>query len=184
MDGKKLVIAIIAIYPVIFLSAFLLCNRPRQIIYNTTYEVTFVKGNDVGLEEIQKVPSKEKEELNKMVVYEEELYSPEDIDLLARVVMSEASTQSNDCKQAVAAVVLNRVNSDKYPDTVSEAVYAPNQFSTANNGEPTAECYEAVYKAIRSPEAYPRDMYWFRSDHYHTYGNKLFNDGEMYFSTE
>lgn len=115
---------------------------------------------------------------------EKELYSQEDIDLMARVVMSEASTQSDDCKQAIASVILNRVRSDKYPNTVSEVVYSQNQFSVANNGQPTEDCYGAVYAAIAYPEGFPSDMYWFRNSFYHSFAYEYCKIGNTYFSTE
>lgn len=105
-----------------------------------------------------------------------------DIDLMARVVMSEASTQCFDCKQAVAATLINRYNSSKFPNDISKIV--DGQYSTANNGEPTEECYEAVYAAIAFPEAFPEDMYYFRSGHYHKFGHDLYMIGALYFSTE
>lgn len=115
---------------------------------------------------------------------EKELYSQEDIDLMARVVMSEASTQSDDCKQAIASVILNRVRSDKYPNTVSEVVYSQSQFSVANNGQPTEDCYGAVYAAITYPGAFPSDMYWFRNSFYHSFAYEYCKIGNTYFSTE
>lgn len=88
----------------------------------------------------------------------------EEIDLMARVVMSEASVLDSDSKQAVAQVIVNRVRSEfkqyKYQATVSEVINKPKQFSTQDNGEPNAECYEAVYAAL-TYEGFPTDMLWF-----------------------
>lgn len=70
----------------------------------------------------------------------------DDIDLMARVVMSEAGGQSDECKEAVATTILNRWMSPRYsnsiPDIISDA------YSTADNGPVTNECYLAVYSAI------------------------------------
>lgn len=96
--------------------------------------------------------------------------TPEEIDLMARVVMSEASTLSSDAKQAIATTIVNRVR-DKESDfrnqnTVTEVVYHVNAYSTSDNGEPNEDCYEAVYNALRY-EAFPTDMFMFREDKYH-----------------
>lgn len=118
-------------------------------------------------------------------------FTQKDIDLMARVVMSEASTEPFDCKHAVAATIINRVFSPYFPDTVEEVIAG--QFSTQQNGEPTKECYDAVYAAINYPNAFPEDMFWFRTGHYHDWrdpvtGNKKVYDyqifGRTYFSTK
>ena len=104
-----------------------------------------------------------------------------DIDLMARVVMSEASTQNFDCKEAVACTILNRYRSDEFPNDISEIIEG--QYSTQDNGDPTEECYEAVYAAIAFPNAFP-DVYYFRNDHYHTFGYPYAKIDKLYFSTK
>lgn len=112
----------------------------------------------------------------------EECYFKSDIHLMARVVMSEASTLNFMGKQAVAEVILNRVASDKYPDNIYDVIYQENAFSISNNGEPTEECYDAILFAIQY-NAFPDDMYWFRNN-YVQYGYECLVVGNMYFSTE
>lgn len=104
-----------------------------------------------------------------------------DIDLMARVVMSEASVLNIDAKQAVAATIINRVKSNEFPDTVYGVVYQDNQYSTADNGDPDEECYAAVYAALKN-ECFPTDMYFFRSDYYHSFGTPYIQINGMYFS--
>lgn len=109
-------------------------------------------------------------------------FMPEEIDLMARVVMSEASTQPFEAKQAVAATLLNRYRSDLYSNDISEIIKG--QYSTQNNGTPTEECYDAVYAAIAWPNAFPEDMFYFRDSHYHTFGYPWNKFGNLYFSTK
>lgn len=110
----------------------------------------------------------------------------EDIDLMARVVMSEAGNQSDDCKEAVATVILNRLASPDYPISLKEVIYQPNQFSTANNGEPTRSCYLAVYSALQwhgtDNAIVPKSCYYFRSGHYHSWALNYKKFGDLYFS--
>lgn len=54
--------------------------------------------------------------------------------LLAAVVHCEARGESYEGQLAVASVVLNRVRSDKYPDTIEKVLRAKNQFSTVMSG--------------------------------------------------
>lgn len=109
----------------------------------------------------------------------------EDIDLMARVVMSEGSILPQDAKQGIAQTIVNRVRSD-FKDfanqtCVKDVVYYPNAYSTQNNGNPTDECYRAVYAALMY-EGFPTDMYWFREDHYHDFGTNYCHIGTTYFS--
>lgn len=61
-------------------------------------------------------------------------YTNEDLKLLACLVHSEAGTQSYDGKLAVANIVINRVKSSKYPNTIKAVIYQKGQFSVAASG--------------------------------------------------
>lgn len=106
----------------------------------------------------------------------------EDIDLMARVVMSEASILPLDGKTAVAATIINRFYSNKFPNNIEAIVTAPYQYSTQDNGDPDEECYIAVDTALRY-DCYPPDMFYFRTGHYHNFGYPYCVIGNTYFST-
>ncbi|SIS45197.1 cell wall hydrolase [Salimicrobium flavidum] len=73
-------------------------------------------------------------------------------DLLARLVEAEAKGESYAGKVAVATVVLNRVESNIFPDTLYNVVYDGRQFSPVLNGtinQPAgAESKQAVEEAL------------------------------------
>ena len=80
----------------------------------------------------------------------EEEYQAE-LELLACLVYAEAGIEDLHGKQLVVDVVLNRVDSDRFPDTITDVIYEKNQFSTVTDGaldrafnEVTQECYDAV----------------------------------------
>lgn len=108
----------------------------------------------------------------------------EEIDLMARVVMSESSTEPFECKQGIASVILNRLKAGNYGSDIFEVVNAEGQFSTADNGTPTAECYEAVQAALDYQDGFPSDMLYFRASHYHNFANPYCHIGNTYFSTK
>lgn len=56
-------------------------------------------------------------------------------ELLARVVEAEAGNQGLYGKRLVVAVIYNRVESDKFPNTIYEVLTSPHQFSTVRNGQ-------------------------------------------------
>ncbi len=61
-------------------------------------------------------------------------YNVDDLMLLACLVHAEAGTQTYEGKLAVANVVLNRIKSSKYPDSMKAVIYQPGQFSVARSG--------------------------------------------------
>lgn len=60
-------------------------------------------------------------------------YSQHELTLLARVIYAEAAGEPYVGKVAVGAVVLNRVHSLSFPDTIEGVVYEPWQFSCVGN---------------------------------------------------
>ncbi|MDF2541253.1 MAG: hypothetical protein K0S47_971 [Herbinix sp.] len=86
-------------------------------------------------QEILKLQAEARAAEETMVKYRDEVnYSAADLKLLACLVHSEAGTQSYEGKLAVANVVLNRVKSSKYPDTIKDVIYQRGQFSVAASG--------------------------------------------------
>lgn len=73
-------------------------------------------------------------------------------DLLARLVRAEAQSEPYIGKVAVAVVVLNRVASDKFPNSIKEVIYQQGQFSPITNGSinksADAESIRAVEEAL------------------------------------
>jgi hypothetical protein len=110
-------------------------------------------------------------------------FSKNDINLLARVTMSEASTQSFDVQVAVAQTIVNRLHMGIFGDTIYEIVYEPNQYSTADNGAPNKQVIDAVTEAITHPP-YPPDMVYFRENYYHKWALDYKKIGVFYFSLE
>lgn len=107
-----------------------------------------------------------------------EEFTQNELDLMARVVMSESSIEPYECKMLVAKTILNRYYSDNFPDSVQTVV--EKGFSMQDNGEVTEECYNAVY------DAYLRDdpVFYFRTDYYHSFGQPYKQVGITCFSTE
>ncbi len=88
----------------------------------------------------------------------------EEIQLLAKVVWVEARGESNEGQQAVAEVVLNRLASDGFADTLKGVVYAENQFRSAkflDKAEPYQLQYEMIENALYGPYVLPEDVFYF-----------------------
>nr|WP_304214268.1 cell wall hydrolase [Fredinandcohnia onubensis] len=77
-------------------------------------------------------------------------FSSEELDLLARIVRAEAQAEPFEGKVAVAAVVLNRVESPKFPDTIRDVIYQRGQFQPVRNGQINKPADEDSIKAVRA----------------------------------
>ncbi len=87
-------------------------------------------------EEIKERERREQEEKAKLIAnYGAVAVGTTDDVLLAALVHCEAGNQSYEGKLAVAAVVMNRVRSGAYPNSVGGVIYASGQFTPAGNGK-------------------------------------------------
>ena len=80
-------------------------------------------------------------------------YTESDYNVLLRIVQAEAGGCDMKGKILVANVILNRVESDEFPDTITDVVYEKRQFSPVSNGsinrcKVEQETVEAVDRAL------------------------------------
>ena len=61
-------------------------------------------------------------------------YSKKDLRLLSAIIFCEAGNQCYAGKKAVGIVVMNRVKSEKFPNTVEKVIYQSGQFAPAYTG--------------------------------------------------
>jgi len=76
-------------------------------------------------------------------------FSSTDVDLMARLVRAEAEAEPYTGQVAVAAVVLNRVRSSRFPNTVRGVVYESHQFEPVSNGRIYVAAADVHIKAVR-----------------------------------
>lgn len=75
-----------------------------------------------------------------------------DLDLMAAIIECEAGGESYEGKVGVGAVIMNRIHSNKFPNTLSEVIYQKGQFVPAASGKLAAvlnrgasqACYDAA----------------------------------------
>ncbi|MFO7942233.1 MAG: cell wall hydrolase [Bacillota bacterium] len=75
--------------------------------------------------------------------------SEEEMDLFIRTVSAEAPGETLEGQIAVAAVIINRVLSDHFPDTLWEVLTAPNQFCVIRNGQVERPVVDGVEEAVQ-----------------------------------
>lgn len=87
------------------------------------------------------------------------------LNLLARLVYGEARGEPYTGQVAVAAVVLNRVKSSSFPNTVSGVIYQAGAFSVVNDGQinltPNQTAYNAARDALNGWDPSYGSIYYF-----------------------
>ena len=91
--------------------------------------------------------------------------SNSDLNLLARLVYAEARGESYTGQVAVAAVVLNRVKSSSFPNSVAGVIYEPGAFSVVSDGQinltPNQTAISAAQDAINGWDPTSGCIYYF-----------------------
>ena len=75
--------------------------------------------------------------------------SSSDLNLLARCVYAEARGEPYTGQVAVAAVVLNRVKSASFPNTIAGVIYQPYAFTAVDDGQINLSPNDTAYKAAQ-----------------------------------
>lgn len=95
-------------------------------------------------------------------------YDENDVYWLARIIEAEAGGESGEGKLAVANVVLNRVASGSYPDTIYDVIFDTKygtQFEPTSNGAiyntPSEESIEAAKRALSGENNIGGALYFF-----------------------
>ena len=99
--------------------------------------------------------------------------TPEEREMLARLVDLEAGICSPRCKRAIVSVVFNMRSAGHWGDTLEEVVYYPNAFSPAYLIEyyisPSQEAYEAVDYVCQNGTTLPEAVCYFRAGRPHNW---------------
>lgn len=72
-----------------------------------------------------------------------------DVDLLARLINGEARGETYTGQVAVGAVVLNRVKSSSFPNTIAGVIYQNGAFTAVTDGQIHATVTQSCYNAAR-----------------------------------
>ena len=110
-----------------------------------------------------------------------------ELELLAAVVEAEAGNQDMIGKRLVVDVVLNRVDSPLFPDTITEVLEQPGQFTTMWNGaveDAGWHMQEDDYTAVMMEVTGTRldyDIYFFTAGEYNASCKPAYIHGDHYF---
>lgn len=93
-----------------------------------------------------------------------EAINEEDLELLAHLIFAEAGSDwiEDETLYYVGSVVLNRVNSDLFPDTIYEVIYQRGQYACTWDGNiektPTDRCYVIAEDLLRNGSVLPEEV--------------------------
>lgn len=96
-------------------------------------------------------------------------YSSDELDLLARLINAEAASESYQAMVAVGAVVVNRVQDSRFPNTISEVINQNDgrnyQFTPVKNGAikklATSSSKEAALEALNGADPTNGALYYY-----------------------
>ncbi len=91
-------------------------------------------------------------------------YSQQDVHDLARLVYGEARGEPFEGQVAVAAVVLNRVESQNFGKSLKEVIFEPGAFTAVDDGQfylqPNSDAYRAAEAALRGWDPTEEALYY------------------------
>ena len=96
-------------------------------------------------------------------------FTMDDYDALCRIVTEESRSEDIEGQILVTNVILNRVASDKFPNTIQEVIESPGQFDPVETGayyvtEPSEQVREAVIRALNGEDFSEGALYFQKSE--------------------
>ena len=92
----------------------------------------------------------------------------QDLDYLAHTIYGEARGEPYEGKVAIAAVVLNRVESGQFGNSISEVIFQPGAFTAERDGQyylqPDDTCYDAAAEALNGWDPTDGAVYYWNPD--------------------
>lgn len=129
------------------------CSSVESFVEDSTEEISLYSICHEA-EPLSIVLIEEENDNDELTLYES--LSEEEITLIELTVQHEVGSFSIEYKELIAGIILNRLNSPDFPDTITEVLYAENQFSNGNYygvvvDEETSQAVENVFSSEASP---------------------------------
>lgn len=146
-------------------------------------------------EEIQEVEQTDKV-ISEPLVFPDSYYDPnteeyreeefwDDMELIALVCVAEAEGESEYGKRLVIDTILNRLDSEYFPNDIKEIVYAPNQYQCISNGRINRVEYNEYIANLVMEEYHNRtnsDVLYFKTESFFSFAKPIVHEGNHYFS--
>ena len=129
-----------------------------DVQFATSEAITIAEEKEIARKKAEEEAKRKAKQTTEITVVQRESYdaTTDEILLLAALIQCEAGGESYEGKLAVGAVVMNRVRSSRYPNSISDVIYSPGQFTPAGNGKvasvlergPKDSCIQAAQEAV------------------------------------
>ena len=147
------------------------CENGGDMTFTEPYTIPTVAENDVDVVEVSEIDLENEEFCDSL-------------EILALCVEAEAGNQDLKGKRLVADVILNRVDSDRFPDTIEGVISQKYHFTTFWDGTmsrivPSDETFEAVQMELE--QRTDSKILFFTSGDYNTFCVPAYKHGDHYF---
>lgn len=139
-----------------------------QIFLNSRKYSDSVKDERISSDTLTETEQDNKDNDNLSLNFRNEIESEirdEEVEMLARIISGEARGEPLLGQIAVGAVVLNRVRSNIFPDSIEEVIFQKGQFIAIEDGyydlTPTQTSYQAALSAIKGEDPSQGAFYFF-----------------------
>lgn len=117
-----------------------------------------LKSDKILIDQVLRIPAKQS------VSRSSSSYSQEDLKWLAKAVYGEARGESYRGQVAVAAVILNRMKNNKFPNTIKGVIFEPLAFTAVADGQinlsPNSTALKAAREAINGTDPSGGALYY------------------------
>ena len=160
-------------------------NQQKQNVNSIDFDIEDVKNISSSIDNY--TPTKMTPIVVNEPIFEEISLMPDrEIELIALVTMAEAESECEEGKRLVIDTILNRVDSEYFPNTVYDVIYQPNQFTSMWNGRVDhCEVRDDICQLVKE-ELETRtnlDVVFFTAGRYSNYGVPMFKVENHYFSS-
>lgn len=134
--------------------AFILAYFVLNLIFGYKMEVYATSRFQEGIQKVSQEIEANMMSPSENNIYTEQIHiSDEDAKILKKIAQAEANADGVEGKAMVMQVVLNRVESSTFPDTIKDVVFQSGQFSPISDGRynkaiPDEECDKALYEVV------------------------------------
>lgn len=189
MNREKVTILVLSVLTGTFLSLYAQASRTSQpliiepaenAIYETVLAPDAISEPAAIVRDIEETPEEWHETDRKLSGYE--------WDIMGQVIMAEARGESFETQYHIACTILNRVESELFPDTIAGVIYQtkPVQFCGAWDTE-WYEVSDSVWEAIQEAlieNTLPEDVLYFTSEGWLPGTEAWERVGNMWFSRQ
>lgn len=133
-----------------------------ETVLTTSEAITIEEEREIARKKAEEEAKRRAAQTTDVVVVQNPSYdaTTDEILLLAALIQCEAGGEKYEGQVAVGAVVLNRMRSSRYPNTISGVIYSPGQFTPAGNGKvdrvlangPRETCIKAAQEALNGTD--------------------------------